>query len=98
MIQRDLGFHPAAIDEAAAAAAWYRDRGSSAKEAFLTEIDRAVERIAETPERWPQYLQSTRRFLLHRFPYSIVFRFDSERILVLAGAHARRRPGYWRHR
>lgn len=98
MTHTELGFHPAVVDETAAAAAWYRERSPLAEEAFLAEIDRAVELIAETPERWPPHLHGTHRFLLHRFPYSVVFRHDNETILASAVAHARRRPGYWRHR
>ncbi len=33
-----------------------------------------------------------------RFPYSIIFRVDSDRIYVIAVAHAKRRPGYWKDR
>jgi hypothetical protein len=32
------------------------------------------------------------------FPYSIVYRVESSRVLVVAGAHTSRRPGYWRDR
>jgi len=70
-----VGFHPEAIAEAAAAVKWYQERSDAAAAAFLAELDRAVESIAEAPERWPQYLHETRRFLLHRFPFAIVYRW-----------------------
>ena len=40
-----------AVAEARAAAQWYRERSPLAADAFLAELDRAVERIAENPER-----------------------------------------------
>lgn len=93
-----IDFHPEAIAEAAAAGEWYRERSDAAAAAFLTELDRAIESIAEAPDRWPQYLHQTRRFLLRRFPFSVVYRRVGDRVQVVAVAHGRRRPGYWRSR
>src|SRR5882762_4975331 len=52
--------------------------------------------IAEAPRRWPAGVHGTRRFLLHRFPFAVAYRELRSIIQVLAVAHARRRPGYWR--
>jgi len=40
----------------------------------------------------------TRRLLVGRFPYQIVYRLRAEEIVVVAFAHLKRRPGYWKHR
>lgn len=55
-----------------------------------------LERIGHDPYQFPRYLFGTRRFLLRRFPYAIVY--DVEPIVVLAVAHQRARPGYWQVR
>ena len=39
-----------------------------------------------------------RRLLLERFPYALIVDVRPETRLVLAVAHLRRRPGYWRAR
>lgn len=39
----------------------------------------------------------TRRLLLTRFPYQIVYRFRQGEIIIVAIAHLRRLPGYWKH-
>ena len=91
-------FHPAAEEETLAAAEWYRGRSPKAAEAFLAELDGAVRRIAEGPAVWATYIDDTRRVVLRRFPFSIVYRFVPETVQVIALAHARRRPGYWRQR
>ena len=90
--------HPEAVVEAQAAAQWYRERSESAGEAFLSELDRAVEMILESPEMWPQYIHGTRRYLFHHFPFYLVYRQVSAKIEIVALAHGRRRPGYWKHR
>lgn len=61
----------------------------------MAELDVAIERIEETPRQWPPYLAKTRRYLLRRFPFFVVFRETNDRLQILAVAHARRRPGYW---
>ena len=93
-----LELHPAAIEETAAAHRWYLERSQQAADAFVAEVDRAVEMIAGASERWPEYIHGTQRFLLRRFPYSVVYRRRLEGVEVIAVAHARRRPGYWRSR
>jgi len=65
MSPRQIDVHPDAVAEAQAAAQWYGERSALAAEAFLAELDHAVERIAENPEMYPHYVQGTRRYLLH---------------------------------
>jgi len=48
-IYHGVDVHPEAVAEAQAAAQWYRERSALAADAFLAELDRAVERIAESP-------------------------------------------------
>ena len=90
--------HPEAIAVARAAREWYEARNAEAAEAFMAELDAAIDRIEETPRQWPPYLAKTRRYLLRRFPFFVVFREADDRVRILAVAHARRRPGYWRGR
>jgi hypothetical protein len=51
--------HPAAVAEARAASQWYRQRDASAADAFLTELDLAIKKIAEGPETWPQNVEDS---------------------------------------
>ncbi len=76
---------------------WYAQRGPSAAEAFIAELNDAVARIGESPETWPRYPGGTRRFL-RRFPFSVVYRVEDDVVYVVAVAHAKQRPEYWRRR
>ena len=84
-----------AIAEARAAFAWYGERNPQAANSFLRELDQASESIGTSPDAWPPYLDGTRRRLLRRFPFSLVYRVRGDHIEVIAVAHQRRRPGYW---
>jgi plasmid stabilization system protein ParE len=65
---------------------------------FLDELERAMDQIAKHPYRYPEYEFGTRRMLMRRFPFLIVFRDSGASVDVIAVAHGRRRPGYWRDR
>jgi hypothetical protein len=62
---------------------------------FEKEIKSAVDLIQQSPDRWPQRDDGTRRCLIHRFPYFVVYVHHEDRVWVIAFAHCRRRPGYW---
>ena len=98
MAAPSVRFHPDAIAEAKAAYEWYAERNPSAANAFIAALDRAVSQIVESPERWPMHQHRTRKILLRRFPYSVIYRITESAIQVIAVAHGRRRPGYWKTR
>jgi plasmid stabilization system protein ParE len=91
-------FDPAAWQELEAADDWYRQRNPEASVRFLAAVYDALETIIESPQRWPSYLHGTRRFILHRFPHFIVYRDEPTVVSIVAIAHAKRRPGYWKGR
>jgi plasmid stabilization system protein ParE len=65
---------------------------------FLEELDRAISQIGDRPRQFPDYAFGTRRMVLRRFPYLVVFRETEAGLEIIAVAHGRRRPGYWRDR
>lgn len=95
---REVEYLEEALEEAEAAARWYAERSPTAAAAFSDEIDAAESAIVRLPEAWPPFDHGTRRYLLRRFPFSVVYRIEPTRIVVVAVAHASRRPGYWRTR
>jgi toxin ParE1/3/4 len=98
MSNKPLELHPEALAEADSALLWYRERSAKAARAFIAEIQRALNRVVESPQRWPVAKAGWRRYPLRRFPYFVVYQEMPDYILILAVAHGRRRPGYWRAR
>ena len=94
----EVFLHEEASAEVEAAMAWYRKRSRTAADFFFLEVCRAMEQIAEHPSSWPRHEWGTRRFLLHRFPFSLVYRQIGAKVEILAVAHAKRRPSYWKDR
>jgi len=91
-------FHPGASEDYAAAYSWYHDRGAALAANFETEVDRGVRLISQNPLRWPKFDNQRRRFIVRKFPYSIIYELHGEEVVVLAVAHGKRRPHYWRER
>jgi len=97
-VTTELEYLEEALEEAEAAVRWYAERSVSAAAAFSEEIDAAESAIVEFPDAWPPFDHGTRRYLLRRYPFSIIYRVESRRILIVAVAHGQRRPGYWKSR
>ena len=98
MASKEVEFHESATLEYEAAFDWYLERSERVALRFADELSRAIASIAEAPQRWPTSSQGTRKFLLHRFPFAVIYRELPSTIQVLALAHGHRRPGYWRKR
>jgi toxin ParE1/3/4 len=98
MAKRRVEFHEEASHELEAAFDWYLERSESAAERFLTDLNSATANVAEAPQRWPPSKYGTRKFLLTRFPFAIIYRELPSFIQIVAVAHGRRRPGYWKNR
>lgn len=77
---------------------WYSERLTVLGESFLNEIENAVEKIQHTPYSWLNYKFGTKRILIHRFPFAIIYRITESAIQIIAISHLRRKPFYWKDR
>ncbi len=62
---------------------------------YRGDVQEALARIESFPRAWPPFSKRTRRCLVKRFPYGIIYRHAAEEITVVPVAHLHRRPGYW---
>lgn len=93
----------AAVLEAEAAARWYEDRRPGLGRDFRDELERVIEVLRSdllTAHPWPGSLgeRGVKRIGMKRFPFDVVFVVSNTTATVLAIAHHRKRPGYWRNR
>lgn len=94
----EIPFLPEAEEEFLETIAGYEAEVPGLGGEFLAEVERALERIATFPEHGSPHLANTRRVVLRRFPFDLVYEKLPEGVLVVAVAHHRRRPDYWRGR
>lgn len=95
---RRIVIHPDADRELGQAQIWYEERLAGLGQMFFSEIESAIYTIQDSPDIWPNYVNGTRRFLVHRFPFAVIYRHDDRMIQVIAVMHLKRQPGYWRSR
>lgn len=98
MTRRIVDLLPEAIADARTARDYYLSKSPQVEESFRHELERGIELIREHPETWPRYVHATRRLILKDFPYSLVYTTDGTYSLVVAIAHAKRKPAYWMRR
>ena len=91
-------FHPAASEELLETASYYEDQIPGLGERFIIEVEQVVAVLSGQPEIGQKVGEIYRRILLVRFPFSLIYSIDPDRIWIVAVAHHRRRPGYWRER
>jgi len=95
-----LQIHREAGAELEAAVAWYEHERDGLGYELLEEVQRAFATILASPTTWPSTRRGDglRRFVLSRFPYTVLYAESHEWVRVFAIAHHKRRPGYWRKR
>jgi toxin ParE1/3/4 len=96
--ERQPRYRRAARAELIDAATRYELEAEGLGAAFIKAIDDALAIVIASPERWPlaprvSPRHRAHRYLLKRFPFSLIYRLVGEEELeVLAVAHQKRRP------
>jgi toxin ParE1/3/4 len=62
---------------------------------FLEVVAEALELLLTYPESSPIIRGRVRRKVLRRFPYSLLYRIDGQRLRILAVMNQKQRPSYW---
>ena len=86
-------FHPSTVGDVNKAASFYARARPGLELEFRKEIDAVIARIARNPMQFPVVEAQIRRCIVHRFPYSVLFRVvNPDCIRVLVVRHHRRHP------
>jgi len=77
---------------------WYAARSPQAAVRFAAAVDAALAKVAANPLQFASPDGVHRECPLKKFPFRIIYRVVDNRVVVVAIAHAKRRPGFWRSR
>ncbi len=77
---------------------YYEDCQTGLGLQFAEEVYVAIRRVDEYPDAWSALSENTRRCLVNRFPYGVIFQVKSDMLRIVAVANLHRRPNYWRDR
>lgn len=92
-------FHPEARQDFDEAVAFLAERSPAAARSFAYRITQVINLITAFPEAGNPIIDAVRTFPVHPFSHDLVYRTEPDGSwTILAVAHHRRRPAYWRHR
>jgi toxin ParE1/3/4 len=87
--------HPDAEGDIGEAAAFYEREGSAVLAArFVAEFKKLSKLLIEHPNIGSPRSKGRRALSMNVFPYTVIYRVNSEEIRVLVVKHDRKRPGY----
>jgi toxin ParE1/3/4 len=89
-------FSPAAEVEMEEAYDFLESQRVGLGDEFVAELEIAIHRVAETPNRWPEQAPGFRRYRLNKFKYSLIYRIAAGQAQIVSVWHLSRRPGGWR--
>ena len=71
---------------------WYEDKRKGLGHDFLLQVDAGLRFIERNPEIHSAEYKETRKHLIKRFPYKIIYLIEEEKIVILALIHTKRSP------
>jgi toxin ParE2 len=74
---------------------YYNSQSPGFGEKFLEEVLQTINLIVLFPEAWSEVTKHTRKALLRKFPYNLIYTIHKKKIYILAVAHQHREPEYW---
>jgi plasmid stabilization system protein ParE len=98
MANKPIEVHPLADEEASEAYDYYEQRDVRVAERFKKELERCLAAIEVRPLMFQTHLLRTRRCVMRKFPFLVIFQETSSSWFVIAVAHCKRKPGYWKRR
>lgn len=90
--------HPEAVAEARRARRHYARLDPAVGRRFAVAYDDVIDRITQTPDRWPAYPHVSGHYRwcrFRRFPFAGIYEVFPQVVHVLAIAPDRAEPGYW---
>ena len=85
---------PFAHEDEYDAYSWYEKRRKGLGEELLKELEIAYEKMSNNPEYYDfiDERKILRDFLIHRFPYLVVYRVNKDVVEIIAIHHAKKHP------
>ena len=97
-MKRQLEFHPEVTNDIKGSYLWYEDKLQGLGTRFLNELEDGYTAIQNFPDTWANFQYGFKRYILNKFPFSILYKVIEEKIVILAIMHNSRKPNYWINR
>lgn len=92
---KQLSFHPDVVNEIKGSYEWYEDKLDGLGDKYLSELEDGYTAIQKFPDTWATFQHGFKRYILNRFPFSILYKSNDKEIFIIAVMHNSRKPNYW---
>lgn len=89
---------PEAETDLTAAFSWYEDKRQGLGYDFLLQVEAGLKYIERMPEAHQAGYKGTRKHLIKRFPYKIIYIINDNTLIVLAVLHGKRSEEFLKRR
>ena len=90
--------HPEAETELIENASYYEREVEGLGYRFIEDVERGINLLISQPLIGRPFNEQLRSFVLGSFPFSLIYSFEQDKLWIVAIAHQKRRPDYWRKR
>jgi plasmid stabilization system protein ParE len=91
----NLTFSIAAEKEIQTAADYYESKEAGLGFHFIDELNHAIAFVLQFPNAWSLISKRSRRCVLGRFPYNILYSVEQDTVTIVTVVHQRRDPEKW---
>lgn len=94
----NYSFHSLARKELIDAIDYYNECQDKLGLIFAEEVYKSIQLILQFPQAWSPFSKNTRRCIMNRFPYGIIYQEIKNKILIIAVMQLNREPLCWHKR
>ncbi|HHD79067.1 MAG TPA: type II toxin-antitoxin system RelE/ParE family toxin [Epsilonproteobacteria bacterium] len=95
---KQIHFHPNVENDINGSFSWYEKELKGLGLQFISELEQGFDAISYAPSTWVTFEHGFRRYILTRFPFSVVYKEEESAVYVVAVMHNSRNPEYWKDR
>ena len=95
---KPIRLHPHVESDINGSFRWYEDELEGLGLQFISELEQGFDAISYAPSTWVTFEHGFRRYILARFPFSVVYKDEENEVYVVAVMHNSRNPEYWKER
>lgn len=97
-MSQEILFHPDVALDIKGAYSWYEKQLLGLGDSFIDELESGYTAIKNFPNTWATFEYGFKRYILTRFPFSIIYKEHNNHIYVVSVMHNSRKPNYWKQR
>jgi hypothetical protein len=87
---KPFNIESAAVKELFEAVCFYNDQEPELGGRFFDAVNDAISAIRKSPLLWRETRKGIRRYILYKFPFSIIYHYDGRSVIILAFKHHKR--------